>query len=162
MNLKYFLKYFIFQFTCAAPSHVSGQMLKPRSPTSSCDVWVCNSDGYVGQVCLLALVPEAEPKASLSVCSAKIVCIAAVPGGRIISMKQGNVENNSSSKLNVLGDNISLGKFNNKKSSKISGLNPSKHKKSFELDEEDNVASIIAFDSSDEDDTGIDSPYMGK
>ncbi|XP_009866437.1 PREDICTED: rho guanine nucleotide exchange factor 17, partial [Apaloderma vittatum] len=35
------------QFSCASPSH--------GSPESSHEVWVCNSDGYVGQVCLLSI-----------------------------------------------------------------------------------------------------------
>lgn len=30
------------QFSCASPSH--------SCPDSGCEVWVCNSDGYVGQV----------------------------------------------------------------------------------------------------------------
>ncbi|XP_024084629.1 rho guanine nucleotide exchange factor 17 isoform X2 [Cimex lectularius] len=58
------------QFTCAAPTHGPG----PR------DVWVCNSDGYVGQVCILSLHPEPTVTSCNGVCNARILCIAPVPG----------------------------------------------------------------------------------
>uniref|UniRef100_A0A3Q3WRD9 DH domain-containing protein n=1 Tax=Mola mola TaxID=94237 RepID=A0A3Q3WRD9_MOLML len=60
------------QFSCASPSH--------SCPDSSCEVWVCNSDGYVGQVCLLNIKDEPTVEACIAVCSARIICIAAVPG----------------------------------------------------------------------------------
>nr|XP_023648178.1 rho guanine nucleotide exchange factor 17 isoform X2 [Paramormyrops kingsleyae] len=60
------------QFSCASPSH--------SLPESPCEVWVCNSDGYVGQVCLLNIREEPTVEACIAVCSARIVCIAAVPG----------------------------------------------------------------------------------
>ncbi|XP_034723529.1 rho guanine nucleotide exchange factor 17-like isoform X1 [Etheostoma cragini] len=60
------------QFSCASPSH--------SSPDSGCEVWVCNSDGYVGQVCLLNIKDEPTVEACIAVCSARIICIAAVPG----------------------------------------------------------------------------------
>ncbi|XP_077467401.1 rho guanine nucleotide exchange factor 17 isoform X2 [Stigmatopora argus] len=60
------------QFSCASPSHTS--------PDSGCEVWVCNSDGYVGQVCLLNIKEEPTVEACIAVCSARIICIAAVPG----------------------------------------------------------------------------------
>ncbi|XP_077578763.1 rho guanine nucleotide exchange factor 17 [Stigmatopora nigra] len=60
------------QFSCASPSHTS--------PDSGCEVWVCNSDGYVGQVCLLNIKDEPTVEACIAVCSARIICIAAVPG----------------------------------------------------------------------------------
>lgn len=44
------------------------------------EVWVCNSDGYVGQVCLLSLRAEPDVEACIAVCSARILCIGAVPG----------------------------------------------------------------------------------
>ncbi|KAG7278674.1 hypothetical protein CRUP_014029, partial [Coryphaenoides rupestris] len=50
------------------------------SPDSGCEVWVCNSDGYVGQVCLLNIKDEPTVEACIAVCSARIICIAAVPG----------------------------------------------------------------------------------
>uniref|UniRef100_A0A146P3I5 Rho guanine nucleotide exchange factor 17 n=1 Tax=Fundulus heteroclitus TaxID=8078 RepID=A0A146P3I5_FUNHE len=60
------------QFSCASPSH--------SCPESGCEVWVCNSDGYVGQVCLLNIKDEPMVEACIAVCSARIICIAAVPG----------------------------------------------------------------------------------
>ncbi|KAM7130425.1 LOW QUALITY PROTEIN: rho guanine nucleotide exchange factor 17 [Ciconia maguari] len=50
------------------------------SPESSHEVWVCNSDGYVGQVCLLSIRKEPTVEACIAVCSARILCIASVPG----------------------------------------------------------------------------------
>uniref|UniRef100_A0A3B3QTR2 Rho guanine nucleotide exchange factor 17 n=1 Tax=Paramormyrops kingsleyae TaxID=1676925 RepID=A0A3B3QTR2_9TELE len=60
------------KLSCASPSH--------SLPESPCEVWVCNSDGYVGQVCLLNIREEPTVEACIAVCSARIVCIAAVPG----------------------------------------------------------------------------------
>ncbi|XP_059186991.1 rho guanine nucleotide exchange factor 17-like [Centropristis striata] len=60
------------QFSCASPSH--------SCPDSGCEVWVCNSDGYVGQVCLLNIKDEPTVEACIAVCSARIICIAAVQG----------------------------------------------------------------------------------
>ncbi|XP_040820039.1 rho guanine nucleotide exchange factor 17 [Ochotona curzoniae] len=61
------------QFSCAAPTLSS--CLEPTP-----EVWVCNSDGYVGQVCLLSLRAEPDVEACIAVCSARILCIGAVPG----------------------------------------------------------------------------------
>ncbi|XP_052316027.1 rho guanine nucleotide exchange factor 17-like [Oncorhynchus keta] len=58
------------QFSCASPSH--------SCPESSSEVWVCNSDGYVGQVCLLNIRDQPTVEACIAVCSARIICI--VPG----------------------------------------------------------------------------------
>lgn len=100
------LIFFSCQFSCASPSH--------SCPDSGCEVWVCNSDGYVGQVrennmkkrlqaslplrsasdtvgldavtilflqvCLLNIKDEPMVEACIAVCSARIICIAAVPG----------------------------------------------------------------------------------
>lgn len=57
------------QFTCAAPT------LGLR------DVWVCNSDGYVGQVCVLSLQPEPTVTSCNGVCNARILCVASIPAG---------------------------------------------------------------------------------
>lgn len=58
------------QFTCAAPT------LGPQK-----DVWVCNSDGYVGQVCVLSLnQPEPTVTSCNGVCNARILCVTSVPG----------------------------------------------------------------------------------
>lgn len=56
------------QFTCAA-STLGAQK----------DVWVCNSDGYVGQVCVLSLMPEPTVTSCNGVCNARILCVASVP-----------------------------------------------------------------------------------
>lgn len=61
------------QFSCAAPTLSS-------CPEPAPEVWVCNSDGYVGQVCLLSLRAEPDVEACIAVCSARILCIGAVPG----------------------------------------------------------------------------------
>ncbi|CAI5773546.1 rho guanine nucleotide exchange factor 17 [Podarcis lilfordi] len=60
------------QFSCASPSH--------SNPENAYEVWVCNSDGYVGQVCLLSVKKEPIVEACIAVCSARILCIASVPG----------------------------------------------------------------------------------
>uniref|UniRef100_A0A8D0BBV4 Rho guanine nucleotide exchange factor 17 n=1 Tax=Salvator merianae TaxID=96440 RepID=A0A8D0BBV4_SALMN len=60
------------QFSCASPSH--------HNPENAYEVWVCNSDGYVGQVCLLSVRKEPLVEACIAVCSARILCIASVPG----------------------------------------------------------------------------------
>ncbi|XP_053694272.1 uncharacterized protein LOC128742086 [Sabethes cyaneus] len=56
------------QFTCASPTLGIQR-----------DVWVCNSDGYVGQVCVLSLVPEPTVTSCNGVCNARILCVASVP-----------------------------------------------------------------------------------
>ncbi|XP_030055888.1 rho guanine nucleotide exchange factor 17 [Microcaecilia unicolor] len=60
------------QFSCASPSNSSME--------GAHEVWVCNSDGYVGQVCLLSIKDEPSVEACIAVCSARILCIASVPG----------------------------------------------------------------------------------
>ena len=116
------------------------------------EVWVCNSDGYVGQVCLISMVPEAQSKASLSVCSVRILCLAAVPGGRLLN-KQGNLNNH-----NKVADVM---EFNPKKiKSRNRPLKKSLPSESDDDDPHNNAANIMAFDSSDDEDT--ESPYIGK
>ncbi|KAF5283417.1 hypothetical protein FQA39_LY04793 [Lamprigera yunnana] len=58
------------QFTCAAATIGENRR----------DVWVCNSDGYVGQVCVLSLQPEPNVTSCNGVCNARILCIASIPG----------------------------------------------------------------------------------
>nr|CAH7735584.1 unnamed protein product [Callosobruchus chinensis] len=58
------------QFTCAAPTLEENRK----------EVWVCNSDGYVGQLCVLSLTPEPNVTSCNGVCSARILCITSVPG----------------------------------------------------------------------------------
>ncbi|XP_044314770.1 uncharacterized protein LOC108041272 isoform X2 [Drosophila rhopaloa] len=56
------------QFTCAAATLSDNR-----------DVWVCNSDGYVGQVCIMSLHPEPNVTSCNGVCNARILCVASVP-----------------------------------------------------------------------------------
>lgn len=58
------------QFTCAAASY------------NQQDVWVCNSDGYVGQVCILSLNPEPAVTSCNGVCNARILSVTSVPVSR--------------------------------------------------------------------------------
>ncbi|XP_037087920.1 rho guanine nucleotide exchange factor 17-like [Pollicipes pollicipes] len=60
------------QFTCAAAT-------LSASPQHRSDVWVCNSDGYVGQICVLSLRPEPTVTSCNGVCNSRILCIAPVP-----------------------------------------------------------------------------------
>ncbi|XP_021921500.1 rho guanine nucleotide exchange factor 17 isoform X2 [Zootermopsis nevadensis] len=62
------------QFTCAAPT-------LGLNAYNMRDVWVCNSDGYVGQVCVLSLQPEPTVISCNGVCNARILCIASIPTG---------------------------------------------------------------------------------
>ncbi|CAH1777886.1 unnamed protein product [Owenia fusiformis] len=63
------------QFSCASP-------IDGLSANKHRDVWVCNSDGYVGHMCLLSLQPEPIVTLNTPVpgCNARILCICAVPG----------------------------------------------------------------------------------
>lgn len=57
------------QFTCASPT-LGAQK----------DVWVCNSDGFVGQVCVLSLnQPEPTVTSCNGVCNSRILCVTSVP-----------------------------------------------------------------------------------
>ncbi|KAK7096810.1 rho guanine nucleotide exchange factor 17-like [Littorina saxatilis] len=62
------------QFSCAAP-------IDGVNASGYRDVWVCNSDGYVGHMCLLSLQPEPIVTLNTPVpgCNARILCICAVP-----------------------------------------------------------------------------------
>lgn len=152
-----------FQFTCAAPSYITGFGDANSRALTSGFVWVCNSDGYVGQVCLLSMIPEAQSKASLSVCQSRIACIAVVPGARIVRGKSGGNDLNKIPSINdsLMGKKIKLPM----KQQHSFGL---KHKKSLpsDMSDEDDdefgtgAENIMAFDSSgDEDD--IHSPFIG-
>ncbi|XP_047494989.1 rho guanine nucleotide exchange factor 17-like [Penaeus chinensis] len=59
------------QFTCAAATlGLNAHNLR--------DVWVCNSDGYVGQVCVLSLQPDPTVACCNGVCNARILSIASI------------------------------------------------------------------------------------
>ncbi|GFV58544.1 rho guanine nucleotide exchange factor 17 [Trichonephila clavipes] len=61
------------QVTCAAAVVDSCQNGLP-------DLWICSSDGYVGQVSVLTFQNEPVITSSVNICNARILCIAAVPG----------------------------------------------------------------------------------
>ncbi|RWS17899.1 rho guanine nucleotide exchange factor 17-like protein, partial [Dinothrombium tinctorium] len=61
------------QFTCASPTLGSNQF-------GYKDVWICNSDGYVGQVCVLSMQPDPNVTSCNGVCNARILCVTAIPG----------------------------------------------------------------------------------
>ena len=80
------------QFTCAAPT-LGAQK----------DVWVCNSDGYVGQVCVLSLnQPEPTVTSCNGVCNARILCVTSVPGYSDPS------NNNLNSSINDVENRLSM------------------------------------------------------
>ena len=56
------------------------QQQQPFQPDLNYEVWVCNSDGCVGQICFLSMTPEPSVSTINTVCSARIKCIAQVPG----------------------------------------------------------------------------------
>lgn len=62
------------QFSCAAA-------IEGVKASQQRDVWVCNSDGYVGHMCLLSLQPEPIVTLNTPVpgCNSRILCICAVP-----------------------------------------------------------------------------------
>ena len=74
------------QLTCAAVG-------LPVDCDSSRCLWVCCSDGYGGQVCLLDLEHSTQPQlvANITVSQTKILCIAAVPTTEGLSAKDGVV-----------------------------------------------------------------------
>ncbi|CAH2054781.1 unnamed protein product, partial [Iphiclides podalirius] len=82
------------QFTCAAPT------LPPKG--QSPDVWVCNSDGYVGQVCVLTLTPKPQVTSCNGVCNARILCVACVPPAPALT-RQHTLDIPSTSSLNSTG-----------------------------------------------------------
>lgn len=66
-----------------------GNAASSTSTISSCsqtvneqDVWICNSDGYVGQVCVLSLSSDPTVTSCNGVCNSRILCIVAVPAYR--------------------------------------------------------------------------------
>ena len=120
------------------------------------DVWVCNSDGYVGQVSLLSMLPEVQSKASISVCSARIVCIAVVPGARLLSDKRNGGSNKMSSFTGVAK------KKKSSKDRKQASLS------SYQMDVSDDddsngtgAENIMAFDSSGDEDEPSNRYHMG-
>jgi Rho guanine nucleotide exchange factor 17 len=99
------------QFTCAA-STLGAQK----------DVWVCNSDGYVGQVCVLSLnQPEPTVTSCNGVCNARILCVTSVPGYSDPSNNTNNL-NSSISLLSISNSSTVSNKTTSTKSAQ-SGSN---------------------------------------
>ncbi|XP_018349067.1 PREDICTED: uncharacterized protein LOC108752611 isoform X3 [Trachymyrmex septentrionalis] len=93
------------QFTCAAPTLANGQGSK--------DVWVCNSDGYVGQVCVLSLSPEPPQVTSCNgVCNARILCVAGIPActpGSNLCMSNNSPFVNSKNSISISVQDVDAG-----------------------------------------------------
>jgi hypothetical protein len=78
------------QFSCASATLAQNQPNCTMTGNPQVDansqhfkeVWVCNSDGFVGQVCVLSLTSEPTVTSCNGVCNARILCIAAVPAYR--------------------------------------------------------------------------------
>jgi Rho guanine nucleotide exchange factor 17 len=101
------------QFSCAA------QTLGAQK-----DVWVCNSDGYVGQVCVLSLnQPEPTVTSCNGVCNAKILCIASVPAGYSDPNSSINDETTRSSLISISNASTVSNKTSSAKSAQSSGSN---------------------------------------
>lgn len=82
------------QFTCASPTLGTQK-----------DVWVCNSDGYVGQVCVLSLnSPEPTVTSCNGVCNARILCVTSVPASPDLTPI---TSNNLNSSINLSMDETS-------------------------------------------------------
>ncbi|GIY29151.1 rho guanine nucleotide exchange factor 17 [Caerostris extrusa] len=76
------------EFLCSIPlrkTRAGLQITCAAAVVDSCqnglsDVWICSSDGYVGQVSVLTFQNEPVIASSVDICKARILCIAAVPG----------------------------------------------------------------------------------
>lgn len=64
------------QLSCAAPVSLYNKVSKTLEMS---DVWVANSDGYVGQICILTLQPEPSITSCNGVCNSRITCMISVP-----------------------------------------------------------------------------------
>ena len=76
------------------------------------EVWVCNSDGCVGQICFLSMTPEPSVSTINTVCSARIKCIAQVPGfdalgGSGLRVTNGNADAHSTLPSHVRSRTVS-------------------------------------------------------
>ncbi|GFS12138.1 rho guanine nucleotide exchange factor 17 [Elysia marginata] len=93
------------QFSCAAPIDGVNQ-------SGFRDVWVCNSDGYVGHMCLLSLQPEPIVTLNTPVpgCNARILCICAVPAfSGAFRRRTSQKGSRSSNRDSVIGSQIPEG-----------------------------------------------------
>nr|XP_050850263.1 uncharacterized protein LOC127063944 isoform X4 [Vespula vulgaris] len=96
------------QFTCATPTLSAGEEYQ--------DVWVCNSDGYVGQVCVLSLSLEQPQVTSCNgVCNARILCVAAIPVCTSCTNSSSSISNtfvNSKSGISISVQDVDSGSDN--------------------------------------------------
>uniref|UniRef100_A0A182W148 DH domain-containing protein n=1 Tax=Anopheles minimus TaxID=112268 RepID=A0A182W148_9DIPT len=97
------------QFTCASPT------LGVQK-----DVWVCNSDGYVGQVCVLSLVPEPSVTSCNGVCNARILCVSSVPAN------EERTSNSSLMNVNISIVDASMNSAPNRPNNSMVSSSPSK------------------------------------
>lgn len=120
------------QFTCASPT-LGAQK----------DVWVCNSDGYVGQVCVLSLShPEPTVTSCNGVCNSRILCVTSVPGF-------------SEASINKQNSSISLSNDNNSRSSVLSSSNSTVSNKTITVKRVQSESNV-QIDSSSSSDSEID------
>ncbi|XP_069615525.1 rho guanine nucleotide exchange factor 17 [Ranitomeya imitator] len=132
------------QFSCASPSQ--------SSPDNMHEVWVCNSDGYVGQVCLLSIRNEPTVEACIAVCSARILCIASVPGlKRNYSRERPPAMANRPSEQHHTQQHLDEPPSQQCLHISISGS-------SLELSENTDSRELVPFDSDDTDDESSPSP----
>ncbi|CAJ0952662.1 unnamed protein product [Ranitomeya imitator] len=116
------------------------------------EVWVCNSDGYVGQVCLLSIRNEPTVEACIAVCSARILCIASVPGlKRNYSRERPPAMANRPSEQHHTQQHLDEPPSQQCLHISISGS-------SLELSENTDSRELVPFDSDDTDDESSPSP----
>jgi len=71
-GLKLFaLSLALSQFTCA-----SARIHLTNNPN---DVWICSTDGQMGQVCIMNTFPDLTVSSCNTVCNSRITCIQCVP-----------------------------------------------------------------------------------
>ncbi|XP_055907845.1 rho guanine nucleotide exchange factor 17 isoform X2 [Eupeodes corollae] len=98
------------QFTCAEPT-----LSEPK------EVWVCNSDGYVGQVCIMSLLPEPNVTSCNGVCNARILCLTSAPA--INDSKTNNFSTSSNEDICSSEDKETSSLKNSEKQKETSTMN---------------------------------------
>lgn len=66
-------------FTCATPVLCLPPIPRAPGPAKHKEVWICNTDGFVGQVCVLNLSPSPAVQPSKSILNARITCMETIP-----------------------------------------------------------------------------------
>ncbi|XP_063700137.1 rho guanine nucleotide exchange factor 17 [Culicoides brevitarsis] len=125
------------QFTCASPT-LGGQK----------DVWVCNSDGYVGQVCVLSLLPEPTVTSCNGVCNSRILCVASVPA---------SIENQRNSHHSTSSPAVSISLDDSTPQTQQNTKNPQN-----KVDEDDDSSNVRLESSSSSDDSEGETPSCDK